>query len=195
MRVRAKATARHPDLQLCVLLMHLSFINCGESRCPNCIVQSGLIHSLDIQIVTALQLPQVPGIGEQVVLSCNVTGTPLPTTTWFKDGEILTSSDKTYILNDDGLAKLIVNDAVEGDSGEYVCVSTNAAGSARNTFEVDVTRGIYALCVGFSLLIVPCTATLGTTQSVLITGVHMWPHLRSMLSESRVDLESLWRRG
>lgn len=98
--------------------------------------------SLDIQIVTALQLPEDPGIGEQVVLSCNVTGTPLPTTTWLKNGEILSSSDNTYILNDDGLAKLIVNGAVEDDSGEYVCVATNAAGSARSTFEVDIMQGI-----------------------------------------------------
>lgn len=100
---------------------------------------------IDIQIVTALQLPQVPGIGEQVVLSCNVTGTPLPTTTWFKDGQLLSSSGSRYILNDDGLAKLVVDGAVEGDSGEYVCVGTNAAGSAMSTFDVDITRGILLL--------------------------------------------------
>ena len=66
--------------------------------------------------------------GENVTLSCDASGNPMPTTfSWTvnesavtEDGRISLSSDKK---------RLTITNVIRGDSGQYRCVASNSVGS------------------------------------------------------------------
>ncbi|XP_036351171.2 hemicentin-1 [Ochotona princeps] len=70
-------------------------------------------------------------------LDCPVTaGSPPPTITWLKDGQLIDESDGFRILLDG--RKLAITQAQVSDTGLYRCVATNAAGDHGKAFEVTV---------------------------------------------------------
>uniref|UniRef100_A0A673IBQ3 Hemicentin-1 n=1 Tax=Sinocyclocheilus rhinocerous TaxID=307959 RepID=A0A673IBQ3_9TELE len=69
-------------------------------------------------------------------LVCDVTGTPVPVITWYKDGvEVVPSSD-AQILQKGKTLKLLKATVV--DAGRYTCKAINIAGSTERDFYVDV---------------------------------------------------------
>ncbi|XP_063876640.1 hemicentin-1-like isoform X2 [Scylla paramamosain] len=73
--------------------------------------------------------------GEELRLSCTVSGHPQPRTSWLKDGRILSNTAKV-LLQPNG--DLVVSRIQALDSGVYTCLATNLVGRLYRDVEVDV---------------------------------------------------------
>ena len=97
--------------------------------------------------------PESPRADEQLELRCTVSGTPIPTVTWFKDGNELIIDD-----NNDNIIIVETNEVVDNimvresnlrivsagseDSGDYMCRASNDAGSVESSeILVEVSGG------------------------------------------------------
>ncbi|XP_068096243.1 hemicentin-1 isoform X2 [Hyperolius riggenbachi] len=69
-------------------------------------------------------------------LYCETNAIPAPTITWYKDGRLLTSSDKAFILP--GGHSLQITRASMEDAGVYTCVAVNEAGKDSLDYNVQV---------------------------------------------------------
>ena len=74
--------------------------------------------------------PQVGPVteGDNVTLSCNASGGPLPTITWTRDGSVLNSSVPRISLEAES-RELTITNISRADSGEYRCVANNSEGT------------------------------------------------------------------
>ncbi|RMB93417.1 hypothetical protein DUI87_30112 [Hirundo rustica rustica] len=79
-----------------------------------------------------------------LTLSCEATGIPQPSVTWFWGGSPVTPSQHTHVLS--GLLRLTRARAQDG--GHYSCLASNVAGEARRHFYVEVLgeEGSSACC-------------------------------------------------
>ena len=101
--------------------------------------------------------PESPRADEQLELRCTVSGTPIPTVTWFKDDiELVVNSNNNNIIileTDEVVDNIMVREskrrivsAGSGDSGDYMCVASNVAGyveSDKILVEVSEISGTY----------------------------------------------------
>ncbi|XP_062361457.1 hemicentin-2 [Cinclus cinclus] len=71
-----------------------------------------------------------------LTLTCEATGIPQPTITWFWDGSPVTPSEHTHLLSGGWLLRLTRARAQDG--GHYSCLASNVAGEARRHFYVEV---------------------------------------------------------
>lgn len=62
--------------------------------------------------------------GDSVDLDCIMAGEPTPTITWYKDGERLSETSETFLLEDT-------------EKADYMCVGENSGGSVNVTFHVN----------------------------------------------------------
>ncbi|XP_050723288.1 hemicentin-1-like isoform X2 [Eriocheir sinensis] len=79
--------------------------------------------------------------GEDLELECDVTGSPTPSVLWLKDGQVISPDLSQLDEADsarDSASLLRVTHLGEGDSSQYVCVATNAAGTTKHEFQVTV---------------------------------------------------------
>lgn len=66
-------------------------------------------------------------LGDDLKITCDVSGYPYPTVNWFKDGKLL-MSDKRITLSDNGVYRKVImgiNNLEFKDNGEYTCNATN----------------------------------------------------------------------
>ncbi|XP_077463990.1 hemicentin-1 [Stigmatopora argus] len=70
------------------------------------------------------------------VLECIVSGVPAPRVTWRKNGVILTTNNKRYIFMEDG--SLQIHSAQVTDTGRYLCMATNPAGTQLKRVDLEV---------------------------------------------------------
>ncbi|XP_051663785.1 hemicentin-2 [Manacus candei] len=73
---------------------------------------------------------------ESLTLTCEATGVPQPTVTWFWDGSPVTPSENMHVLSGGWLLRLTHAGAQDG--GHYSCLASNIAGEARRHFYVEV---------------------------------------------------------
>ncbi|KFP19290.1 Hemicentin-2, partial [Egretta garzetta] len=73
---------------------------------------------------------------EALMLTCEATGVPLPTVTWFWGGSPVAPSEHTHVLSGGWLLRLTRARAQDG--GHYSCLASNVAGEARRHFHVEV---------------------------------------------------------
>ena len=66
--------------------------------------------------------------GDNVTLSCNVDGNPVPTISWTRDGSPVSTSGRISISDDK--KQLTITNVKRTDSGEYRCVANNSLGNA-----------------------------------------------------------------
>lgn len=103
-----------------------------------------LDFELSIQIPPKVELGKVqPKVtvkeNDSITVECPVTGYPLPTITWLKDGKVLSLTEKLdKIKFKDNYRLLIINHANEEDDGQYTCVASNEAGVTEQNFKVNV---------------------------------------------------------
>ncbi|XP_059684707.1 hemicentin-2 [Gavia stellata] len=71
-----------------------------------------------------------------LTLTCEATGVPLPTVTWFWDGSPITPSEHTHVLSGGWVLRRSRTRAQDG--GHYSCLASNVAGEARRHFYVEV---------------------------------------------------------
>lgn len=70
-------------------------------------------------------------------ISCSVSGNPLPTVVWYKDGkELFIDNFNVFTENDN--QKLIILKPDEADSAIYSCVATSTVGHARKDTNLTV---------------------------------------------------------
>ncbi|XP_036095522.1 obscurin isoform X2 [Molossus molossus] len=84
--------------------------------------------------------------GYPVSFDCVVTGQPMPSVRWFKDGRVLEEDDH-YMISDDqqGGHQLIITAVVPSDMGVYRCLAENSMGvsSTKAELRVDLTSTDY----------------------------------------------------
>ncbi|XP_063792751.1 hemicentin-2 [Pseudophryne corroboree] len=73
---------------------------------------------------------------EPVVLTCPVQGTPMPLIRWLKNGVMLRSNLPGVTQLGNG--SLLIESPVPNHSGDYMCLATNEAGSARRKTKLVV---------------------------------------------------------
>ncbi|EFP11257.1 CRE-TTN-1 protein [Caenorhabditis remanei] len=67
--------------------------------------------------------------GNEIVLECCVTGKPIPTITWYKDGLKLIIENRMLQYTDrKGVSRLNIMNVVMDDAGEYTCEAVNTLG-------------------------------------------------------------------
>lgn len=79
--------------------------------------------------------------GYPVSFDCVVTGQPVPTVCWFKDGRMLEEDDH-YMISEDqqGGHQLIITAVVPADMGVYRCMAENSVGVSSTKAELRVDR-------------------------------------------------------
>ncbi|XP_058436609.1 obscurin isoform X1 [Marmota monax] len=95
--------------------------------------------------LTELQNQEVQD-GYPVSFDCVVTGQPVPSVRWFKDGKLLEEDDH-YMINEDqqGGHQLIITAVVPADMGVYRCLAENSVGvsSTKAELRVELTSTDY----------------------------------------------------
>jgi len=75
--------------------------------------------------------------GDNVTLSCNVDGNPVPTISWTRDGSPVNTSGRISISDDKN--QLTITQVKRTDSGTYRCMANNNLGNATsNAATLDV---------------------------------------------------------
>ncbi|NXT68617.1 HMCN1 protein, partial [Chaetops frenatus] len=75
-------------------------------------------------------------INTSALLECAAEGVPAPRITWRKDGAVFTGNNSRYSVLEDG--SLHIPWAQVADTGRYMCMATNAAGSERQRIDLHV---------------------------------------------------------
>uniref|UniRef100_A0A1I7TK31 Ig-like domain-containing protein n=1 Tax=Caenorhabditis tropicalis TaxID=1561998 RepID=A0A1I7TK31_9PELO len=79
--------------------------------------------------------------GQPLKLECKIDASPLPEMTWYKDGAIVTPSDRIQIsLSPDGIATLLIPSCVYDDDGIYRVIATNPSGTAQDKGTATVKK-------------------------------------------------------
>ncbi|NWX99119.1 HMCN1 protein, partial [Nothoprocta ornata] len=75
-------------------------------------------------------------VSNPAVLDCLASGSPAPRIAWQKDGHLLAEGDKHTFLSS-GRRLQILNSEIT-DTGRYICIVENVAGSAKKYFNLNV---------------------------------------------------------
>ncbi|TMS20257.1 Hemicentin-1, partial [Larimichthys crocea] len=75
-------------------------------------------------------------VNKTTQLECHVDGNPAPKITWFKDSQPVSSDGPHRILSNGRTLQVLT--AQVSDTGRYVCVADNVAGSAEKSFNLNV---------------------------------------------------------
>jgi hypothetical protein len=76
--------------------------------------------------------------GSSLLLKCSVKGDPGPQVEWFKNGEVITSSDIIDLKYKKGVATLGINEVFPEDEGTYVCKAFNSLGQIESTCKLTI---------------------------------------------------------
>ncbi|XP_071942496.1 myosin light chain kinase, smooth muscle-like [Antedon mediterranea] len=76
--------------------------------------------------------------GSSAVLVCSVVGTPVPTIIWKFKGKEIKESKYFRMKYEDNVAQLSISETFAEDEGEYVCLATNSAGTAKSVADLRV---------------------------------------------------------
>ena len=77
--------------------------------------------------------------GTSAMLECHVTGTPPPSVTWKRNGDVIDATSPDYAVTQiGGTCCLKIKRAAPPHAGQYTCEATNAAGTATTSASVNV---------------------------------------------------------
>ena len=77
--------------------------------------------------------------GKNIVLTCLVSGIPIPDITWLKDGTVLSTNGHVVIsLISSNESQLVILEATFDDAGGYTCSASSIGGTAAMTRFVKV---------------------------------------------------------
>lgn len=135
--------------------------------------------------------------GKLVTLACDVTGTPLPSVEWYKDGVVASSENRRL---DNGSLQFVAADVA--DDGEYACVATNKGGKDNATVRLIVHCELKSVsvrvCVCTSLRHDVCVisdppslTTRPDDEDILVDSRLTWSCLASSLPTASIS----WKRN
>ncbi|XP_040264776.1 hemicentin-1 isoform X1 [Bufo bufo] len=97
----------------------------------------------NVHVLVPPSIEDTDNLGEYIViannpieLECYVTGTPIPTVRWLKNG-IPLDTDGDVQIHSNG-QKLVILESESSDSGSYECIAKNDAGATKKQFRVNV---------------------------------------------------------
>ncbi|XP_032380766.1 hemicentin-1 isoform X2 [Etheostoma spectabile] len=105
-------------------------------------------------------------INNPAVLECVVSGVPPPRVTWRKHGAILAGNNQRYTFAKDG--SLHIHSAQVTDTGRYLCMATNQAGTQHKRIDLQV---YVSPSIAESHTNVTVTVNVQTTLSCEATGI------------------------
>jgi len=77
--------------------------------------------------------------GEAFIMEVKVTGNPLPTVQWFKEGKSIDTSPDYIITFNNGVCAVQFDELVKGlDEGTYKCVAMNKVGQCETQVKLVV---------------------------------------------------------
>ncbi|KAM8746417.1 hemicentin-1 isoform 1-T1 [Acanthopagrus schlegelii] len=117
---------------------------------------------------TIMEGPQTVSVhnNKPAVLECIVSGVPPPRVTWRKHGAILAGNSPRYTFAEDG--SLHIHSAQVTDTGRYLCMATNEAGTQRKRVDLQV---YVPPSIADSRTNVTVTVNVQTTLSCEATGI------------------------
>lgn len=80
--------------------------------------------------------------GERFTFECIVTGSPIPSIEWLKDGISIQSNSDYKTVFVDGFCSLSIEETLAEDSATFTCKATNVAGSAETTATLTVKENV-----------------------------------------------------
>lgn len=82
--------------------------------------------------------------GESISLQCAVSGEPVPTVKFYKDGKEV-KEDRTHkiVEESEGVRKLVIQKVTATDIGQYKCEAINTAGKATSEASLNL-KGKYS---------------------------------------------------
>ena len=93
--------------------------------------------------------------GENATLSCKVTGNPVPTISWTRDGSPVNASGRISFQDDK--KELTITNVNRTDSGEYRCVASNSLGNdTSNVVTLNVQCKYILLCLSIKTEQIVC---------------------------------------
>ncbi|XP_054980117.1 LOW QUALITY PROTEIN: hemicentin-2 [Sorex araneus] len=122
-------------------LQELSLADGGDYSCTarNAAGSTSVDFRVDIHTVPTIR-PGPPAVNasmnQTALLPCQADGAPLPLTSWRKDGEPLDLGNPRLQILPDG--SLRIQPVVAQDSGHYLCLASNSAGSDRQGRDLRV---------------------------------------------------------
>ncbi|GMT10735.1 hypothetical protein PFISCL1PPCAC_2032, partial [Pristionchus fissidentatus] len=79
------------------------------------------------------------GEGDTLKWTVRVSGDPLPSVVWLRDGIIIPNCDEVKIIDEgSGVHSMIIHRVEMADSGQFTCLAENSAGEARSTADLVV---------------------------------------------------------
>lgn len=87
------------------------------------------MYILDEPTITSHPHNDTKTEGNTVTFSCNVTGNPVPTISWTRDGSLINATINSSIRFSADAKKLTITNVNRVDSGEYQCVARNSLGN------------------------------------------------------------------
>ncbi|VDO24419.1 unnamed protein product [Onchocerca flexuosa] len=77
--------------------------------------------------------------GEQLKWTVQVTGDPIPTITWMRNGMVIPHCDEVRLIDEgNGVHSMIIVKVEMADSGQFTCLAENIAGEARSTADLVI---------------------------------------------------------
>lgn len=90
------------------------------------------------KFVTKLESTKLLMIGNTVTLECKVTGSPPVNIQWFKNDTEISSNEKYQMTFANSVATFKMVNCSTDDSGSYICMASNDAGSDRCSSVISV---------------------------------------------------------
>uniref|UniRef100_T1IVU0 Follistatin-related protein 5 n=1 Tax=Strigamia maritima TaxID=126957 RepID=T1IVU0_STRMM len=113
-----------------VQLIHAGNYTCHAQRNKD-VVQTHVLHVETLPQVHVIPKIQSKHPGDEAVMQCHASGVPTPRVQWLKNDEELKLEMHKYNVIGNSTA-LSVNKLTYSDTGAYMCVATNTAGSVRD---------------------------------------------------------------
>lgn len=113
-----------------VQLIHAGNYTCHAQRNKD-VVQTHVLHVETLPQVHVIPKIQSKRPGDEATLECHASGVPTPRVQWLKNDEELKMDVQKYSVIGNSTA-LSVNKITYSDTGAYMCIASNTAGSVRD---------------------------------------------------------------
>ena len=123
-----------------LLIANISVADRGVIRCiaENMLGTDTEEMTLDVHTKPTINLPKIaakPEVGKKFEISCNASGNPLPKLKWEKEAGAFKGRQD---LSTDGRSlRLVIENPVANDSGNYLCTVENYIGKASKSITID----------------------------------------------------------